>query len=68
MHDFARSLVGEAALSSDGRIATRRLAEGYPAGTLTEFGIARSWAELSTGGGQLLRFLAPRDLPNFTEP
>ena len=41
----------------------RRLAEGYPTGALAEFSIAGPWWQLDRGGAQLLRFLAPRDLP-----
>ena len=42
-----------------------RLAEGYPTGALAEFSVAGSWRSLGEGGGRLLRFLCPRDLPEL---
>ncbi len=42
--------------------AIEHLAAGYPTGALAEFGIAGPWWQLATGGGQLIRFLRPRDL------
>ncbi len=44
--------------------AAKRLAAGFPTGALAEFAVAGSWAQLDAGGGRLLRFLAPRDLPH----
>ncbi len=41
-----------------------RLAEGYPTGALAEFSVAGPWHQLGEGGGRLVRFLAPRDLPD----
>ena len=41
----------------------RRLAEGYPSGALCEFTVTGPWGTLGEGGGRLVRFLAPRDLP-----
>jgi len=43
----------------------RRLAESYPTGALAEFTIAGPWRTLGEGGGRLLRFLCPRDLPEM---
>lgn len=43
--------------------AMERLAAGFPTGALAEFGIAGPWRQLEAGGGQLIRFLRPRDLP-----
>jgi phosphohistidine phosphatase len=40
-----------------------RLQEGYPTGALTEFTIAKPWHDLTDGGGRLMAFIAPRDLP-----
>jgi phosphohistidine phosphatase len=40
-----------------------RLAEGYPTGALAEFSVAAPWHQLGEGGGRLMRFLAPRDVP-----
>ena len=62
LHELAVHLVGEAGMEL-ANPHTRRLAEGYPTGTLCEFTIAGSWSSLSNGGGRLQRFLAPRDLP-----
>jgi phosphohistidine phosphatase len=42
---------------------TRRLAESYPTGALAEFAVTGGWRTLEAGGGRLLRFLRPRDLP-----
>lgn len=64
LHDLALLLAGPTALSAQNQRA-RRLAEGYPTGALTEFSIAGPWSTLDAGGGQLLRFLTPRDLPEL---
>jgi phosphohistidine phosphatase len=64
LHELALALVGEASMSlTNGD--TRRLAEGFPTGALAEFTVAGPWAALAGGGGRLLRFLAPRDLPEL---
>jgi phosphohistidine phosphatase len=62
LHDLAMALAGPAAMASAGPLA-RRLAAGYPTGTLTEFAIALPWRQLEAGGGRLLRVLGPADLP-----
>ena len=62
LHELAVHLVGDAAMEL-ANPNTRRLAEGYPTGTLCEFIIPGSWSGLSGGGWRLQRFLAPRDLP-----
>jgi len=65
MHELAMLLVGPrgaGARHGPGR-AIERLAAGYPTGALAEFGIAGPWQQLEAGGGQLIRFLRPRDLP-----
>jgi phosphohistidine phosphatase len=68
LHDLAMSLVGAHAMSSNGNML-RKLAAGFPAGALAEFTIARSWRDLGDGGGEgggrLVRFLNPRDLPEM---
>jgi phosphohistidine phosphatase len=68
LHDLALSLVGAHAMSSNGNML-RKLAAGFPAGSLAEFTIARSWRDLGDGGGEgggrLVRFLSPRDLPEM---
>jgi phosphohistidine phosphatase len=58
MHEFGVSLAGRTSLSD----ATNRLLAGFPTGALAEFAIASPWRQLSAGGGQLVRFLTPRDL------
>jgi phosphohistidine phosphatase len=64
LHDLAMQLVGDAAMGGDDEM-TRRLAEGYPTGALTEFAVATPWATLKPGGARLMRFIAPRDLPEM---
>lgn len=62
LHDLSVALVGPAAMTHDNP-HTHRLADGFPSGALAEFAVAGSWSTLSEGAGRLLRFLAPRDLP-----
>ena len=64
LHDLAMLLVGPVAMTGETRNISG-LAEGYPTGALTEFSIVGPWSQLSEGGGRLLRFLAPRDLPEL---
>jgi len=59
LHDLALSLAG----AGNGP-HRQRLGEGFPSGALAEFSIAGSWATLDEGGGRLLRFVTPRDLPD----
>jgi len=63
LHELAMNLVGSDAMQHPGE-AAKRLAAGFPTGALAEFAVAGSWAQLDAGGGRLLRFLAPRDLPH----
>lgn len=68
LHELALALVGPAGMAPGGGpppAAARRLAEAYPTGTLTEFGIATPWRLLDAGGGRLVRYLAPNDLPEM---
>ena len=65
LHDLAMLLVGRTAMETQSN-NINRLAEGYPTGALTEFSIVGPWSQLAEGGGRLLRFLAPRDLPELT--
>ncbi len=67
LHDLALALMGAAGAAGGGP-ATQRLAEGYPTGALAEFTIAAPWRLLEPGGGRLVRFLAPRDLPTAELP
>ncbi len=75
LHELAMLLVGTraAAARQEGSddLASRaitQLAAGYPSGALAEFGIAGPWWQLGTGGGQLIRFLRPRDLTQDGRP
>ena len=65
MHDLAMLLAGDDAMSPEDAM-TRRLAEGYPTGALAEFTVPGPWATLQPGGARLVRFIAPRDLPDTT--
>ena len=62
LHDLGLALLGPSGAALGGPHA-RRLTEGYPTGALAEFTIAGPWRQLQDGGGRLVRFLAPRDLP-----
>jgi phosphohistidine phosphatase len=66
LHDLALLLAGPQAMAS-GTPLTRNLAEGYPTGALAEFAVAGPWRTLDEGGGQLLRFLRPRDVAMLTD-
>ena len=61
LHDLAVLLLA----GQDGaapRQAMTHLKQGYPTGALAEFSIPGPWRQLAAGGGQLVRFLRPRDL------
>jgi phosphohistidine phosphatase len=60
LHELAVLLMGN---PSPAGTDVRRLQEGYPSGALAEFVVAAPWADLAEGGGRLIRFLCPRDLP-----
>ncbi len=62
----ARAAAGNSALGTDEHML-ERLAEGFPTGALAEFSVAGPWHQLGEGGGQLQRFLAPRDLPEVAQ-
>lgn len=64
LHELAILLVGPQAMTQANEM-TRRLAERYPTGALAEFAIPGPWSTLGEGGGRLLRFLMPRDLPEL---
>lgn len=61
LHETAMLLVGDAMTPANSDM--RRLAEGFPTGALAEFAVAGSWRGLVEGGGRLVRFLCPKDLP-----
>ena len=72
LHELAMILVGAQAFTqtaligkdSDGSVPIlERLAEGYPTCALAEFSIAGPWGQLGEGGGRIMRFLTPTDLP-----
>jgi len=60
LHEFAVMLAGAQGLAPTTEMG-RRLTEGFPAGALAEFGVARAWRELGEGSGQLVRFVCPGD-------
>jgi phosphohistidine phosphatase len=62
LHELGLALMGPAGATL-GSPHARRLTEGYPTGALAEFTVAGHWGQLQDGGGRLVRFLAPRDLP-----
>jgi phosphohistidine phosphatase len=64
LHDLALALVGAAGMAT-GSASARRMAEGFPTCALAEFVVATPWQELGEGGGRLVRFLAPADLPEM---
>jgi phosphohistidine phosphatase len=65
LQDLALALVGAAGMAGGGAQAARRIAEGFPTCALAEFSIATPWSALAEGGGRLVRFLAPADLPEM---
>lgn len=67
MQNLAMALVGPAAMAQGGGVL-HHLTQGYPTCALTEFSIAGPWWGLDSGGGRLVRFLAPSDLPPGKAP
>lgn len=63
LHELAVMLAGAHAMLEEG--PARRLAESYPSGALCEFAIAGPWRALEEGGTRLVRFLCPKDLPEY---
>lgn len=61
LHELAVRLVGHGHMSH-ANPDLRRLAQGYPSGSLAEFTVPGPWGTLDDGGGRLVRFLRPRDL------
>ncbi len=61
LHDLALALAGPLDTANG---AMRQLAEGYPTGALAEFTVPGPWPALIEGGARLVRFVAPRDLPD----
>ncbi len=67
LHDLAMALVGPAGMAGGGAMA-QRLAQSYPTGTLTELAVALPWRLLEPGGGRLIRFVTPAELPASGAP
>lgn len=69
MQDLALALAGPGGMARGGGpeagAGLRRLSERYPTCALAEFAIAGPWSSLDAGGGRLLRFLTPGDLPEL---
>ncbi len=63
LHEVSVGLAGDAAPASSD--AMRRLSEGFPTGALAEFAIGGPWRSLGPGGGRLVRFVSPKDLPEL---
>ena len=63
LHELAMALAGPAAMAAGGPMA-EKLAHSYPTAALTEFAVALPWRALEAGGGRLVRFLTPADLPS----
>ncbi|MBV8094375.1 MAG: histidine phosphatase family protein [Acetobacteraceae bacterium] len=61
IHDLAIVLADARKTDAD-KIASR-VAERYPTGALAEFSVVRPWWQVGEGGARLVRFVAPRDLP-----
>jgi phosphohistidine phosphatase len=62
MQELAALLIGQPTTDQ-----ARRLAEKFPTGALAEFAVRGTWESLDAGGGQLVRFLTPRDLPETSD-
>jgi len=67
LHELSMTLIGAHGLTwpatADADLLAK-LVEGFPTAAVAEFAIAGPWGSLGAGGGKLLRFLAPSDLPN----
>lgn len=65
LQDLGLAMIGAAGMAGRPAAAARRMAESFPTCALAEFGIASPWRDLSEGGGRLVRFLLPADLPEM---
>lgn len=61
LHELAVLLTDAAEKTPD----ARRLMQSFPTAALAEFAQARSWRDLGPRTATLVRFLVPRDLPEF---
>ncbi len=64
IHELALLLAGAHAMQASNP-DLQRLAQGFPTAALAEFTIAGPWWSLDEGGGRLVRFLVPSDLPEM---
>jgi phosphohistidine phosphatase len=67
LHELAMALAGPTGMAGGGAMAAR-LAQSYPTAALAEFAIALPWRLLEPGGGRLVRFVTPADLPAGGSP
>jgi phosphohistidine phosphatase len=67
IHELAMVLVGAQgftqATGADAAMLDQ-LAQGYPTGAMCEFDVAGPWTSLGEGGGHLVHFTSPADLPD----
>jgi phosphohistidine phosphatase len=64
LQDLALALAGPGGMAA-GTAAARRMAEAFPTCALAEFAVASPWQGLGEGGGRLVRFMVPADLPEM---
>jgi phosphohistidine phosphatase len=62
MQELAKLLIGQPVSDH-----AKRVADKFPTSALAEFAIRGTWANLDAGGGQMVRFLTPRDLPEISD-
>lgn len=65
LHEVAMLIAGPAAMGARDTMI-QNLTEGYPTGALAEFSIPGPWSQIGEGAGRLIRFVAPRDLQEFS--
>jgi phosphohistidine phosphatase len=65
LHDLALALTGAETMARNPD--ARRMAGAFPTAALAEFSISSPWASLAEGGGRLVRFMIPADLPEMAE-
>ncbi len=63
LHELALLLAAAVPMPGSGDMA--RLSRAFPTGALVEFSIPGPWSALLPGGGRLVRFLVPADLPEM---
>jgi phosphohistidine phosphatase len=65
LHDLALALTGADSMARSPD--ARRMAGAFPTAALAEFSISSPWPSLAEGGGRLVRFMIPEDLPEMAE-